>query len=115
MKINQKFYIWITCAVIGINICWQLLEFLLYGEIQHRIVDDIISVFWIIAICHAYRFKEIELKKYHKIHINYDKWWLRKPYSEEVSDYIWLPSEQELGCKINSESIRKDKNFENTT
>lgn len=63
MKMNHKFYIWLIGVVIGISICWQLLELLIYGEVQPRIVDDIIGLFWIGAICFAYKFKEIELKR----------------------------------------------------
>ena len=40
MKMNHKFYIWLIGVIIGIGICWQLLEILIYGEIQPRIIDD---------------------------------------------------------------------------
>lgn len=63
MKPNHKFYIWLICTIIGINICWQLLEILFYGEIQPRIVDDIVSLLWITVICYAYNFKNIQLRK----------------------------------------------------
>ena len=34
MKMNHKFYIWLISIVVAISICWQLLEVLIYGEIQ---------------------------------------------------------------------------------
>lgn len=106
MKMNHKFYIWLIGVVIGISICWQLLELLIYGEVQPRIVDDIIGLFWIGAICFAYKFKEIELKRMWKkckeVHIN-NPWWLKKPVSPKTYtgeyDYIWLPSDCESGNK----------------
>lgn len=112
MKMNHKFYIWLICTVIGINVGWQLLELLIYGEVQPRIVDDIIGLLWTGAICFAYKFKELELKrmlkKYDKVHIN-ATWWLRKPvppetYTGYASDRIWLQSECELGCKRGSDT-----------
>lgn len=63
MKMNHKFCIWLISIVVAISICWQLLEVLIYGEIQPRIVDDIIGLLWTGAICFAYKFKEIELKR----------------------------------------------------
>lgn len=111
MKMNHKFYIWLLGIVIGINICWQLLEVLIYGEIQPKIVDNIVGLLWTGAICFAYKFKELELKrmlkKYDKIKIN-ATWWLRKPvpptmYTGYASDHIWLQSENELGCKRGSD------------
>ncbi len=63
MKTNHKFCIWLISIVVAIGICWQLLELLIYGEVQPRIVDDIIGLLWIGAICFAYKFKEIELKR----------------------------------------------------
>lgn len=108
MKTNHKFCIWLISIVVAISICWQLLEVLIYGEIQPRIVDDIIGLLWTGAICFAYQFKEIELKrmlkKYNKVRVN-TTWWLRKPVPPEmytdgyISDHIWLQSEHELGCK----------------
>ena len=41
-------------AVVAINTVWQLLETLLYGEIQTRLVDDVIVFFWVGAIVLAY-------------------------------------------------------------
>lgn len=107
MKMKHKFYIWLFCIVIVINVCWQLLELLIYGEIQPRIVDNIVGLLWTGAICFAYKFKELELKrmlkKYNKVQIN-ATWWLRKPippemYTGYASDRIWLQSEYELGNK----------------
>ena len=108
MKTNHKFCIQLISIVVAISICWQLLEVLIYGEIQPRIVDDIIGLLWIGAICFAYKFKEIELKRMWKkckeVHIN-NPWWLRKPVPPEtytegyISDRIWLQSERELGNK----------------
>lgn len=88
MKTNHKFCIWLISIVVAIGICWQLLELLIYGEVQPRIVDDIIGLLWIGAICFAYKFKE-------EVHIN-NPWWLRKPVPPETyteryaSDHIWL-------------------------
>ena len=108
MKMNHKFYIWLIGIVFVIGVCWQLLELLIYGKVQPRIVDDIISLLWIGAICFAYKFKEIELKRMWKkckeVHIN-NPWWLRRPVPSETyteryaSDHIWLQSESELGNK----------------
>ena len=108
MKMKHKFYIWLFCIAIVINVCWQLLELLIYGEIQPRIVDNIVGLLWTGAICFAYKFKELELKrmlkKYNKVNIN-ATWWLRKPVPPETytegyaSDHIWLQSECELGNK----------------
>lgn len=108
MKMNHKFYIWLFGVEAGIYVCWQLLKVLIYGEIQPRIVDNIIGLLWTGAVCFAYKFKELELKrmlkKYDKIHIDAE-WWLRKPVPPETytggyaSDHIWLQSEYELGNK----------------
>lgn len=108
MKMNHKFCIWLIGVIIGISICWQLLEMLIYGEIQPRIIDDIVSFLWIGAICFAYKFKELELKrmlkKYKKVNLDVT-WWLRKPVPPEtytggyINDHIWLQSERELGNK----------------
>lgn len=98
---KYKFYIWFVCTIVGISICWQLLERLIYKEIQPRTVDNIISLFWSGAIYFAYNFKEIEfkrmLRKYDKVYIN--TWWLRKPIPSEmlstgyISDrLVWLQS-----------------------
>lgn len=113
---DQKFYIWLFGVVVFINICWQLLEILIYGEIQPRIVDDIIGLLWTLAIYLAYRFKDIELKrmfKKHKaVHID-NQWWLRKPISPEilktgyVNDYIWLHSDHEIGLHGKGEFTEK--------
>ena len=108
MKMNHKFYIWLICIECCIYVSWQILELLIYGEIQPRIVDNIIGLLWTGAICFAYKFKEIEMKrmwkKYKEIHIN-NPWWLRRPVPPETyteryaSDHIWLQSESELGNK----------------
>jgi len=108
MKMNHKFYIWLICIEGCIYVSWQILELLIYGEIQPRIVDNIIGLLWTGAICFAYKFKELELKrmlkKYNKVNIN-ATWWLRKPVPPEtytegyISDRIWLQSERELGNK----------------
>lgn len=63
-KIDRKFYVWLLAVEIGIGLVWYLLEFLFYGEIQPRIVDECISLLWTIAIFFAYRFKDNELKRY---------------------------------------------------
>ena len=95
MKMNHKFYIWLICIEGCIYVSWQILELLIYGEIQPRIVDNIIGLLWTGAICFAYKFK---------VNIN-ATWWLRKPvppetYTERyISDHIWLQSERELGNK----------------
>lgn len=112
MKMKHKFYIWLFGVEAGIYVCWQLLEVLIYGEIQPRIVDNIVGLLWTGAICFAYKFKELELrrmlKKYDKVKIN-ATWWLRKPvpptmYTGYASDHIWLQSESELGCKRGSDT-----------
>lgn len=95
MKMNHKFYIWLICIECCIYVSWQILELLIYGEIQPRIVDNIIGLLWTGAICFAYKFKEIEMKRM----------WLRKPIPPEMytggyaSDRIWLQSESEIGNK----------------
>lgn len=94
MKMNHKFCIWLISIVVAISICWQLLEVLIYGEIQPRIVDDIIGLLWTGAICFAYKFKEIELKRMLKKYIPPEM------YTDGyISDHIWLQSEHKLGCK----------------
>lgn len=110
---NHKFYIWLFGIVVAIGVCWQLLEILIYGEIQPRIVDDIISWLWIGAICFAYKFKDIEtkrmIKKCKTVYID-NPWWLKKPIPAEllksgyINDYIWLQSEQELGVHRKEDS-----------
>ena len=99
MKMNHKFYIWLICIEGCIYVSWQILELLIYGEIQPRIVDNIIGLLWTGAICFAYKFKELELKrmlkKYKEVQIN-NQWWMRKPIPAEIlqtgyiSDKIWL-------------------------
>lgn len=41
-KVDCKFDVWLLAVEIDIGLGWCLLEFLLYGEIQPRIVDDCI-------------------------------------------------------------------------
>lgn len=103
-KVNYKFTMFLVCTVLVICVLWWTFELIFYGEIQPRIVDDLISWFWIAAICYAYKFKDIEhkrrLKKQNK---EFGTWWLRQPpnssaYNSYVlADRIWLPSEWELG------------------
>ena len=53
---------------LGINILWVACEKLLYKEIQHRVVDDIISLPILVAIYFMWKFKA-ELWKYMSLHI----------------------------------------------
>jgi len=41
-------------AVYGVLRIWQKLEFCIYGAIQHRIVDDIITWVWLILMALVY-------------------------------------------------------------
>lgn len=45
---------WLAGAVVLAGILWQLLELLLYKEIQHRRVDDIMALVWMGTIVAAY-------------------------------------------------------------
>lgn len=45
---------WIAAVIFGTNLVWQLLELLLYGEVQPRRVDDMIGLVWIWSLYAAY-------------------------------------------------------------
>lgn len=51
---NPENIILLWSAVVVINTAWQLLETVIYGGIQHRLVDDIIAFWWVGAIILAY-------------------------------------------------------------
>ena len=57
MRISFKIqlYSWLVTVILGISFLWQLLEYLIYGEIQPRIVDDIVGLTYVIAILYAYK------------------------------------------------------------
>lgn len=44
-KINFKFATFLVCEILAICVLWWTLELIFYGEIQPRIVDDLISWF----------------------------------------------------------------------
>lgn len=50
--VNNLAGLWLVMLMI--NKVWQRLEIKFYGEIQHRIVDDVIAVFFAAAIILAY-------------------------------------------------------------
>ena len=54
-KINSKFLVWLLFTEITIFFIWQLLELILYKEIQPRLVDDIIGFIWTYYLIVAYR------------------------------------------------------------
>lgn len=45
---------WGSLAFLGIGILWQVLEAVIYGEVQPRIVDDLIALAWLSFVGHAY-------------------------------------------------------------
>lgn len=45
---------WAVIIFLAVAILWQVLELLLYGEIQPRRVDDIIGLVWMTALYNAY-------------------------------------------------------------
>lgn len=51
---DRKFIKWLLTSMFIISIVWQLLEYFIYGEIQHRIVDDIMAAIWIITLYWAF-------------------------------------------------------------
>lgn len=108
-KIDYKFTIFLVCVVLVICILWWTLELIFYGEIQPRIADDCIGLFWIAAICFAYRFEDIDHKrKTGKRDKEFGTWWLRQPpnssaYTHELTDKIWIQSEYELGVHRESD------------
>lgn len=97
-KINSKFLKFLICSVTVICMIWAILELAFYGEIQLRIVDDCISVLWIIVICLAYKFKEYEqIRRFKKIRKG-EMWWLRSPNQSNcnyINDKIWIQSQFE--------------------
>jgi len=41
---------WIATLYMRIFLIWTVLELIIYGEIQNRVVDDIITVIWIVSL-----------------------------------------------------------------
>lgn len=79
-KVDFKFATFLVYAILAICVLWWTLELIFCGEIQPRIVDDIICWFWIVAICFAYKFMDFEHKrKMRKCNNKFGTWWLRKP------------------------------------
>lgn len=52
---QQNFFIWLLTGYVLIGFLWMLLEWLLYGEVQHRTVDDYISLAWLLFVWRAYK------------------------------------------------------------
>lgn len=57
MKLSYKIQLccFLVDVVLGIGLIWMILEYLFYGEIQPRIVDDIINVAYVAAILYGYK------------------------------------------------------------
>ena len=71
MKLSYKIQLccFLVDVVLGIGLIWMILEYLFYGEIQPRIVDDIINVAYVAAILYGYkmgRSHEKEVQKSYK-------------------------------------------------
>lgn len=41
---------WIALVYLAISLIWMALELFFYGEIQHRIVDDVVAFLWIVTL-----------------------------------------------------------------
>jgi len=114
IKMNLKFCIWFVCTIVGINICWQLFEMFIYGEIQPRIVDSIISLFWSGAIFFAYNFRKIVLRIVRKKHdkVNINTWWLRKPIYSNMftNEYVFIENGV-FNCTECESNVKKGSDF----
>lgn len=51
---DRRFLKWLLITMLIVTILWQLFEYSIYGEIQPRIVDNIIAVIWIITLYWAF-------------------------------------------------------------
>lgn len=51
---DRRFLKWLLISMLVISVLWQLFEYLIYGEIQHRLVDDIMAAIWIITLYWAF-------------------------------------------------------------
>lgn len=47
--------IWGYLVFLGIGLLWQILEQLIYGEVQPRIVDNFIAIAWSLGMVKAYQ------------------------------------------------------------
>lgn len=51
---DRRFLKWLFITMLIVTVLWQLFEYFIYGEVQPRIVDDIIGVIWIITLYWAF-------------------------------------------------------------
>lgn len=53
-KKTPKFVFGVIIGIYVVHFLWQGLELDLYGEVQHRSVDDIIALVWIFSVFASY-------------------------------------------------------------
>lgn len=51
---DRRFLKWLLITMLTITVLWQLFEYFMYGEVQPRLVDDIIGIIWIITLYWAF-------------------------------------------------------------
>lgn len=51
---DRKFLKWMLITMCVVTILWQIFEQLIYGEIQPRLVDNIMGAIWIITLFWAF-------------------------------------------------------------
>ena len=50
----NSFMLRTALGIIVVSVVWQVMEKLFYGEVQPRVVDNIIAVIWIVSVYAAY-------------------------------------------------------------
>lgn len=79
ISFKSQLYSWLIAVVLGIGVLWQILEYMIYGEIQPRIVDDIIGLTYIIAILHAYKMGRSHERVAQRNYRHIENFWSNSP------------------------------------
>ncbi len=76
---KMQLYCFFFDVVVGIGFIWMLLEYLIYGEVQPRIVDDIVNILYIAAIFYAYKLGRSHEREFHKNYRFIENWYTNSP------------------------------------
>ena len=79
ISVKIQLYSWLVTVILGISFLWQLLEYLIYGEIQPRIVDDIVGLTYVIAILYAYKMGRSHEREAQRNYKHIENYWSNPP------------------------------------
>lgn len=92
MKFSYKIQLccFIINTIIGIRLVWMLLEYLIYGEVQPQVVDDIINILYVVAVFKAYKLGRSHEKDFYKTYHHIENWWTNPPtYFSNFNDTLY--------------------------